>query len=335
MDKKSQNLNIMTTEQIISFCFEKETKPITRIDRDALQKCELRPQESHIKIKNGKFSIVREHENQDQLRSKFLLSLFSCRDGFQSQGVKLSDLDCEFIFNSGDDVDFYEEGVPRWCFTRRAHHPNLLIPNSHVVNVQNVTKSFCSTDIDFEKKEDKAIFAGSYAGGSDPKENQRFRFCWENQNSQLGDLKITNFFMDGSPNGHSQYLEKYEWKKIESEFIPYSKQLKYKYIFNINGNTNSWDRLPWAMNSNSLCLFLRPKREDMCWHYHYFKTFGGFVYVDETDWEASVEFFNANPSVAKKLVLFQQKQSATFVSLENHINYFAQILAFYNKLYNS
>ena len=260
----------MTAEQILDFCFRKETKPIAHIDRDALQKCELRPQEIHIKIKNGQFSIVRQHENQDRIRLQFLISLFSCRYAFQKDAFDLSDLNFEFIFNSGDDVDFYEEGVPRWCFTRRAHHPNLLIPNSHVVNVQNITKSFSSTDMDFEKKEDKAIFAGSYCGGINPRENQRFRFCWENQNSQLGDLKITNFFMDGSPNGHAEYLEKYDWKKIEGGFVPTSDQLKYKYIFNINGNTNCWDRLPWAMNSKSLCLFLRPTREDMCWHYHYF-----------------------------------------------------------------
>ena len=41
----------MKTEQIIDFCFQKETKAITHIDRDALQKCELRPQEAHLKIK--------------------------------------------------------------------------------------------------------------------------------------------------------------------------------------------------------------------------------------------------------------------------------------------
>jgi len=325
----------MKTEQIIDFCFQKETKAITHIDRDALQKCELRPQEAHLKIKDGQFSIVRQHENQDELRSRFLLSLFSCRDAFESEGLNLSDLDCEFIFNSGDDVDFYEEGAPRWCFTRRAHHANLLIPNSHIVNVENVRKSFSSTDINFQKKKDKAVFAGSYCGGSNPRENQRFRFCWENQNSQFAHFKITNFFMDGAPNGHGEYLKQYDWKKIEGDFLPPSEQLKYKYIFNINGNTNSWDRLPWAMNSNSLCLFLRPKREDMCWHYHYFKTFGGFVYVDETDWEASVEFFNKNPSIAEKLALFQQEQSAPFVSVENHVKYFVKILAFYNKIYRA
>ena len=226
-------------------------------------------------------------------------------------------------------MDFYEEGVPRWCITRRAHHPNLLIPNSHVVNVGGICHSFPSTDMDFEEKQDKAIFAGSYSGGYLPEENQRFRFCIKNKGSDLGKFVISNFCLD------KEVLKGLDWQSIESDFIPHTTQLKYKYIFNINGNTNSWDRLPWAMNSNSLCLFLRPKREDMCWHYHYFKTFGGFVYVDETDWEASVEFFNKNPSIAKKLALFQQERSSTFVSVKNNVKYFMKMLKFYNKLYQS
>ena len=77
-------------------------------------------------------------------------------------------------------MDFYEEGVPRWCFTRRAHHPNLLIPNSHFVNVEKVTEMFPVLDIDFDKKQDKAIFAGSYTGGHLPEDNQRFLFCMKN-----------------------------------------------------------------------------------------------------------------------------------------------------------
>ena len=320
----------MTTEQILDFCFRKETNPITRIDRDALQKCELRPQEAHIKIKDGQFSIVRQHENQDRIRLQFLISLFSCRYAFQKDEFDLSDLNFEFIFNSGDDVDFYEEGVPRWCFTRRAHHPNLLIPNSHIVGVKQVTETFSRLDLDFDDKKDKAIFAGSYTGGHLPEDNQRFLFCMKNKDSELGKFRITTDLRDVSD---PERFQDFDLEPIQSDFISQGEQLSYKYIFNINGNTNSWDRLPWAMNSKCLCLFLRPKREDMCWHYHYFKTFGGFVYVDETDWEASVEFFNANPSVAKKLALFQQKQSATFVSVENHVRYFTKILKFYNELY--
>ena len=138
---------------------------------------------------------------------------------------------------------------------------------------------------------------------------------------------ISNFCVD------KKLLADFDWKAIVSEFIPHTEQLKYKYILNINGNTNCWNRLLWAMNSNSLCLFLRPKREDMCWYYHYFKTFGGFVYADETDWDETVRFFNKNPSIAQDLSAFQQKQSAPFTNLSTHLSYFKRIAEFYNRLY--
>jgi hypothetical protein len=318
--KRETNMN---SEEKIEFCFLKEINSVKNISHKAIQESELRPQELHIQLKEGRFSVLRQHENQDHLRNSFLLNLFKAAQ------LKNSGLNFEFIFNSGDDVDFYEEGVPRWCFTRRSHHPNLLIPNPHVGNIHNITKSFTNTDLEFEDKKDKAIFAGSYTGGFLPEDNQRFLFCLKNKDHDLGKFVISNFCVD------KKVLQDYDWKSLGSDFISYDEQLKYKYILNINGNTNCWDRLLWAMNSNSLCLFLRPKREDMCWHYHYFKTFGGFVYADETDWEASVRFFNQNPSVAKKLSGFQKEQSDTFVKTENHVAYFKKIVSFYNKVYNS
>ena len=313
----------MTSEEKIEFCFEKETNPITEISHKAIQESELRPQELHVQIKGGKFSVLRQHENQDKLRNSFLLSIFNAAD------LKNSELNFEFIFNSGDDLNFYEEGVPRWCFTRRCHHPNILLPNPHVSNVQAITDSFPDTDLEFDDKEGRAIFAGSYTGGFLPKDNQRFLFCLKNKDHDLGKFVITNFCVD------KKVLKDFDWESLGSDYIPYNEQLKYKYILNINGNTNCWDRLLWAMNSNSLCIFLRPKREDMCWYYHYFKTFGGFVYADETDWEASVRFFNKNPSVAEKLSLFQKEQSAPFTKVSAHLSYFKRIVEFYNKLYNA
>jgi hypothetical protein len=311
----------MNKSDIIKFCLDKETNSIARLDPKAIRESELRPQELHVQIKDGRFTILRKHDSQDTLRNNFLISLFSARE------INLGGLDFEFIFNSGDDVTFYEEGVPRWCFTRRCHHPNLLVPNPHICSIDRITGAFPSTDSDFFTKKDEAIFAGSYTGGRLPTDNQRFLFCLKNRDSELGKFAITNFCVD------TDLLKDFDWKSIESDYITPEEQLKYKYILNINGNTNCWDRLLWSMNSNSLCLFLRPKREDMCWYYHYFKTFGGFVYADETDWDESVRFFNKNPSTAEKLSKFQKKQSEPFNNLAAHLEYFGNFVEFYNKLY--
>jgi hypothetical protein len=315
----------MKADQIVDFCFQKETSALKHLDHEAIRKSELRPQELHLELKRGKLSILRRHPNQDESRNNFLISLLKY---LGTKGTDSSELNFEFIFNSSDGIDFFEEGVPRLGFTRRVNHPNLLLPNPYIGQVDSITKSIPNIDSDFSSKKDSAIFVGSYSGGHLPKDNQRFLFCINNKDSELGTFKISNFCVE------TELLSEFEWQKIKSDYIPYTEQLEHKYIFNINGNTNCWDRLLWAMNSNSLCLFLRPKREDMCWHYHYLKAFGGFVYVDETDWEGAVSFFNKNPNIADKLSKFQQQQTSEIVKTTSSLDYFAKVIKFYNDLYN-
>ena len=250
-------------------------------------------------------------------------------------GLDFSDIDFETIIYFGDDLTFYDDGAPRLCFTRRKNDRNILIPDPHIFNVAQLVNYFGEWDRDFSSKNDRAVFAGSYCGGANPKENQRFTFCWQNQDSEIADFKITNFFMNVTPNGHAEYLEKYDWKKIQGGFVAPSDQMKYKYIFNINGETNCWDRLLWAMYSNSLCLYLTPKRHDMSWYYHYFKTFGAFLHVDEIDWEATVNWLNENPSVAEKLSKKQTKFAKPFVTPKIHQSYLKGIITKYNSVYNS
>lgn len=314
--------------KIIDFCCEKEISHLQKNDLAKLSSSSLRPQEMHIRLNKEGVHIIRQHESQEQVRVQtFIHQLTNC-------GADFNNIDFEAIIYFGDDLTFYDTGAPRLCFTRRKNHKNILLPDPHIYNVAKFVDNFKDWDCDFDSKKDRAIFAGSYCGGSKPEENQRFTFCWGNKESSLADLKITNFFMN-TPNGHSEFLQKYDWKQIEKSFISPSEQLKYKYIFNINGETNCWDRLLWAMYSNSLCLYLTPKRNDMSWYYHYFKSFGGFTFIDEIDWEASVNWFNKNPEACKDLVEKQKKFSSPFVKPKTHYNYLKQILHKYNSIYNS
>ena len=54
----------MTSEQKIEFCFLKEINSVKKISHKAIQESELRPQELHIQLKEGHFSVLRQHENQ-------------------------------------------------------------------------------------------------------------------------------------------------------------------------------------------------------------------------------------------------------------------------------
>ena len=320
---------MLEESKIVDFCCEKE---IYHLHKDSLVKLavsSLRPQEMHVRLNKNGLEIIRQHENQDRLRVQtFMHQLTNC-------GADFSEIDFEAIVYFGDDLTFYDQGAPRLCFTRRKNHKNILLPDPHIYNVAKFVDNFKDWDCDFYSKKNKAVFAGSYCGGSKPKENQRFKFCWDNQDKKLGNFKITNFFMDVVPNGHSEYLKEYDWKKIQGDFLAPYKQMEYKYIFNINGETNCWDRFLWAMYSNSLCLYLSPKRNDMSWYYHYLKSFGGFTFIDEIDWEASINWFNNNPEICKDLVEKQKEFSRPFVKLKTHYNYLKQILYKYNDIYNS
>jgi len=315
-------------DQIINYCLSRELSPIKKINREALANSELRPQEVYFEIKDGKFNVIRKHNDQDTNRINiFFEMLLNC-------GLRhFPDISFEGIIYFGDDLTFEEEEVPRFCFTRRKNHKNILIPDPHIFNVQQIVSRFPSGDSPFKDKENSAIFAGSYCGGSDPKENQRFQFCMDNRNSPLGNFKITNFFTQ-QPNGHSEYLEAYDWESVESPFIIPEDQLKHKYILNINGETNCWDRLLWAMGSNSLCLYLRPKRGDMSWYYHYLHSFGGFCYIDEIDWEGTVSYLNNNPEIAEKLNKRQQEIVKPLLNITNHLKYLQETFTEYNSIYN-
>ena len=315
-------------EEILDFCLKRELSPIQKVSPEALEKSELRPQEIHFRIEDGKFNILRRHDSQDNIRIEIFFSmLLNC-------GLNhFPDLNFEGIIYFGDDLTFEEDGAPRFCFTRRKNHKNILLPDPHISKIPSIVGRFAQEDVPFKDKKDSAIFEGSYCGGSDPKENQRFRFCMKNRNSELGHFKITNFFT-GQPNGHSKYLEDYDWESIESPFIIPEDQLKHKYILNINGETNCWDRFLWTMASNSLCLYLRPKRGDMSWYYHYLHSFGGFSYVDEIDWEGTVSYFNDNPEIAEELIKKQKEFVEPFLNPATHLKYLRDTLVKYNSIYN-
>jgi hypothetical protein len=320
---------MITEKQIVDFCANKEISHLQKGDFENLATSELRPQEIHARINKEGVHIIRQHDSQEVARIRTFMNLIS------SCGVDFSDVDFETIIYFGDDLTFYDDGAPRLCFTRRKNDRNILIPDPHIFNVTQLVSHFGEWDCDFKNKKDEAVFAGSYCGGSKPEENQRFKFCWDNQDNKLGNFKITNFFMNVVPNGHVKYLEEYDWNKIYGDFLAPCDQMQYKYIFNINGETNCWDRLLWAMYSNSVCMYLTPKRNDMSWYYHYFKTFGAFLKVDEIDWEPTVKWLNQNPSIAEKINKRQTKFAEPLVKTKIHYSYLKEIITRYNSIYNS
>lgn len=284
----------------------------------------LTRQEMLITICYGEILINAEHELQKQPRVDLLMH------AIKNCGADLNKMNCQFVVNMCDDIETSDPSAPRLSYTKRDGSCNILIPDAHFLNVCNIVSQIPKVDPPWEDKKDIAVFAGSDTGFyKTADKNQRFQFCHQNQDNPKGHFKITNFVEIDSDS-----LGKYKLDKIYSHPISIEEQLNYKFIVNINGNATSWDRLLWAMSSNSLCLYVRPQVAQRSWYYHIFDVVGGPIYVDEDSWEPTIDYLLKEEAVASNINYKQQKLARVIANVENQLKYFRIILEKYNKAYN-
>lgn len=281
---------------------------------------ELHKNEAQFCISSGTLHLERVNQNIDQIRLDFFINLTSEVIKFYN----LNNLNFKFIVNLNDGPE-NDSTETRLCFARPKNSPHICIPDSHLNRTISICNSLESIDKPFNQKINKASFFGSdtgrkYIDGS----VQRLNFCKKYKNSENVIAKITNFV--DQPFDVSVYHEPVSIKD----------QLDYKYIININGNTTSWERLIWAMNSNSFCLFLRPPahQDEISWYYHMFELSQFFITVDENsienflywsfDWQSEIESFNEH----------QKNISKSLAKIDFHAHYYAQVLLNYNQIYN-
>jgi hypothetical protein len=281
---------------------------------------ELHSNEAQFFISSEKLYLERCHPKIDRFRLNFFID-------FTSQVLKhfsLKHLNFKFIANFNDGPE-NESKETRLCFARPRNSPHICIPDSHLTRTIAICNSLQSIDIPFNQKINKVSFFGSdtgrkYKDGS----VQRVNLCQKYKNNENVVAKITNF------------VEQPFDPSIYSEPVSIKDQLNYKYILNVNGNTTSWERLIWAMNSNSFCLFLRPPthQDEISWYYHMFDLSQFFIYLDtdsienflnwSLDWQSEIESFNEH----------QKNISKSLAKIDFHAHYYAQVLLNYNQIYN-
>lgn len=281
---------------------------------------ELHSNEAQFFISSGQLYVERCHAKIDKFRFDFFID-------FTSQVLKhysLNSLNFKFIanFNDGPENDSKET---RFCFARPRNSPHICVPDSHLGRTVSICNSLESIDKPFDEKINKVSFFGSdtgrkYKDGS----VQRVSLCQKYKNSETVIAKITNF------------VEQPFDQSIYSSPVSIQEQLNYKYILNVNGNTTSWERLIWAMNSNSFCLFLRPPahQEEISWYYHMFDLTQFFITLDidsienfldwSIDWQSEMEAFKDH----------QKNVSKSLAKIDFHAHYYAQVLLNYNQIYN-
>lgn len=283
-------------------------------------KTELHKNEAQFFLSNDTLTLERHNPIIDNIRLNFFVN-------FTYQVVNhfsLKNLNFRFLvnFNDGPENDAIET---RFCFARPRKSPHICIPDSHLGRTVSICDSLQSIDKPFEEKLNKASFFGSdtgrkYKDGS----VQRVNLCNRYKNSDKVVAKITNF------------VEQPFDVSIYQEPVSIKDQLNYKYILNVNGNTTSWERLIWAMHSNSFCIFIKPPthQDEISWYYHIFDLSQYFLTLDEDsldnflnwsdNWQAEIKFFKEH----------QKKIAKTLAKPDFHAHYYAQVLLNYNQIYN-
>lgn len=305
--------------RLLAYCFLNEfNHSRLNISRN-LKDVNIFNNEIHCLISNEGVRVLRKSDRIDELRLNFFIQFVS----LTIQKYNLCDLNFEAIinFNDGPQNDSKET---RLCFARPRNSPHICIPDSHLPRTISICEQIEKIDIPFDEKIDQAVFYGSDTGIKYQESVQRLNLCRRYKYSDRIKAKITNF------------VEFPFEDEIAGPYTSISDQLKYKYILNINGNTTSWERLIWAMKSNSLCIYVRPPsfQDEISWYYHIFDIIQGVVYVDENSIDNFIIEFGNDKNYIQSLKNCQKYLANILDKAEIHMAYFSSILKAYNSFYN-
>lgn len=200
----------------------------------------------------------------------------------------------------------------------------ILIPDGYAMN--NYNGKLCLRDnIPPCDKIQKAYFVGVTTGDSDPALNMRLQLCdWARKHNDVAKCYISDIVQmshDDVAKNYPSYKEFCVFHWIDME-----QQRKYAYLINLDGNTCAWDRLPWIMASNSICL--KHRSSNINWYYPllqsnvHFKEFDNF---DEIPFLMQCPFDNTIVSNANKF-------AEEFLSIESHMYYMGEVLRTLSKI---
>ncbi len=298
-----------------------------------IKKCTLADEplslsEVHVHLKGEGLTLLRRNPSQDGLRFQQFVELLKSTMPFVR-----GKLDCEFILNMYEGI--YEPvTAARFAYTAKPNAGHILIPDSHCFEAARKVSQLKQADIRFSDKKRGAIFGGSDTGSRHSDGwTMRSLVSATYKNSPLIKSKLT--YLDNDT--EKRLAGKVDVVEIYSPPIGLEEQLGYQIILNINGNSTSWERLLWAMASNSLCVFVKPfdGEEMYSWYYPLMESLGVCPYVEYDRLEEFI-YNNDFSSNYWQNKIEQQKTFAKFVSsIDTQTIFLARILEEYNNVYNS
>lgn len=183
------------------------------------------------------------------------------------------------------------------CKKEHKDHPNLrLFPNLYAMynfrgqlNVAKQDKFTFST-----KPYRKAIFCGQPTGEYSINRNTRCQFCLNTKdNKDVLGLLTSSVQIDPSQLEHL--------RNCMGRPIKLDAQMMFAYQVNIDGNTTSWDRLPWQMASNSL-VFNHSNNSHWEWWYSELKDGYNTVFCDHDNISDKIRYYETHKDEADVII---------------------------------
>jgi len=217
-----------------------------------------------------------------------------------TQFLETCDLhDRTFYMNLHDNVvpeDFEVFGFS--CHRDHKDHPSVkLLPNLYAMyNFQGKLERVRKEDTrPFKSKPWRsAVFYGQPTGLYDVNNNLRCTFCLGTREIPSVQGKITSG-VQINPAQHELV------RPAMGRPISFDVQLKFAYQVNIDGNSTSWDRLPWQLASNSVVLNHRRNQHWEWWYGHLVED-AHYAACDENDIASVIEHYEKHPRFAQRMI---------------------------------
>ena len=191
----------------------------------------------------------------------------------------------------------FTEGMYKNCLTwskRKCDVDVVVMPDCY--HLTNYGGKLANKDSKtFSQKQNKIGFWGTTTGNKDPLKNERINMClWAMDHRDKTDIFITHVAQIPL----TELLMKVpEFPKLYQPYKQLDEMCNYKFLLDIPGNTCSWDRVPYILNTNSL-LFKYPC-QDMCFYYPLLQEGTHYVGVDKSDMFNKANFYYNNPKEAE------------------------------------
>ena len=297
----------MNNLETIQYLAQAEAKHFAPLRTDVIMEDIEIPRLSILKSSCGTYSVEMQghqgHDNEGRaplvcsfMRSSVLANVDPTID---ASGVYPLELHDSYSYLAADSPEHRAKYKGALSFSKNmAHGHTIAFPDPYQITGYGGMLGVHDT-LEFEKKRDIVLFAGTTTGSRDPLKNARINACrWAINRRPEYQFYITNVAQMTVDDVRSSVPE---CDAIFHQPISHDDHFQCKYIFNIQGNTCCWSRVPMIMNSRSLMLNLR--HADGAWYYPLMHDGQHFVNVANLDaLPSTVQYCASNPAWCKHIV---------------------------------